>query len=558
MPHPALRLRTLLLSLSLASSAALAQSPSELAGGDEFQVNTYTSQNQAAPAVALYDGGYIVVWESEGSGGSDTEEASIQGQRFDDSGLAVGGEFQVNTTTTGSQQSPTVAAWPDGRFVVLWTSGALDLKGQLYDASGGAVGEEMAIDVTPPAISFTAATFDTGFLVASTEFDPQGSSFDLLGRRFDVDGTSVGSEFAMSDTDNIDGRATLDATPDGSILAVWNSTEQGVVGSGESSVQMRRFDVDGTPLSSAVQVNSYTTGTVGRVATSVAPDGSFMVAWTNEGSPGDDSEPNAVLARRFAADDSPLGEDFQVNSYTSGSQNLYDVQHLPAGGFLVAWGGDVDPTLDADGIGIMASRFAAGGGAVDGPVEDFVISQTTAGAQAEAALAADGAGNLFALWSADSSTGTDSSLRSIQGRRFVAEADIAVSLTNQGDSTTPGGLAAYDLDVTNGGPDAATGVRLELRPPEPLDCIWIADSDPGAGGFSASGEGAIVETLTVPAGGSVVYFLACLVDPAATGLLESTASITALDQTGNDTGDDTATDIDTLTPMTDLSITAAA
>ncbi|MEM6796897.1 MAG: hypothetical protein AAF725_23185, partial [Acidobacteriota bacterium] len=300
MRHHSLLLPITLLA-GLCSGAALDAQPSskqfKLAADDEFQVNTYTTNLQRAPAVARRGDGYVVVWASDGSSGTDVDLDSIQGQLLGGDGLAVGAEFQINTTTTGSQQAPEVASWPDGRFVVVWDSSA-GPRGQIFDATGTAVGAEVEIDATLPTVSLTVETLDSGFIVASSEFDAASGGFNLIGRRFDSAGAAVGGEFAISATEDIDARAALDPMPDGSILAVWSQTEQGPVGQGESSVQMRRLGADGTPLGSAVQVNSYTTGAVGRVKASVASDGSFVVAWANEGSPGDDSDGDAVLARR--------------------------------------------------------------------------------------------------------------------------------------------------------------------------------------------------------------------------------------------------------------------
>ena len=51
----------------------------------------------------------MVVWHSVGSAGSDTDSYSIQGQRYDANGSAVGGQFQVNTYTTSFQFFPAAA-----------------------------------------------------------------------------------------------------------------------------------------------------------------------------------------------------------------------------------------------------------------------------------------------------------------------------------------------------------------------------------------------------------------------------------------------------------------
>ena len=49
--------------------------------GTEFQVNTYTTNNQVFPSVASDSAGnFVVVWQSRGSAGSDTDGYSVQGQ----------------------------------------------------------------------------------------------------------------------------------------------------------------------------------------------------------------------------------------------------------------------------------------------------------------------------------------------------------------------------------------------------------------------------------------------------------------------------------------------
>ena len=102
--------------------------------GGEFQVNTFTTDVQQAPSVAVSaNGDFVVIWENEGgSVGSDTG-LSIAGQRYAADGTPQGGEFQVNTYTTGYQNLPSVAAAPGSDFVVAWTS---------YGSSGTDTSEE--------------------------------------------------------------------------------------------------------------------------------------------------------------------------------------------------------------------------------------------------------------------------------------------------------------------------------------------------------------------------------------------------------------------------------
>ncbi len=86
--------------------------------GSEFQVNTTTAgdQNNASIA-ALADGGFVVVWASDGQDG---EGFGTFGQRYDANGDPIEGEFQINTQTQGDEYKAEVTALANGGFVVTW------------------------------------------------------------------------------------------------------------------------------------------------------------------------------------------------------------------------------------------------------------------------------------------------------------------------------------------------------------------------------------------------------------------------------------------------------
>ncbi|MGB5173125.1 MAG: hypothetical protein WBQ30_00135, partial [Thermoanaerobaculia bacterium] len=108
-----------LLGLVLCLGAARAQEPEPL--GDEFQVNSYTTDYQAGPEVGMGDDGeFVVVWDSKD--GQDGDLTGVFGQRFTRSGVPIGSEFQANTHTTGRQNRSSVGVTPNGSFVVSWDS----------------------------------------------------------------------------------------------------------------------------------------------------------------------------------------------------------------------------------------------------------------------------------------------------------------------------------------------------------------------------------------------------------------------------------------------------
>ncbi len=182
--------------------------------GAEFVVNTTTANDQYQPTItALVGGGFVVVWGDSSSTGGDTFAHAVRAQIFDASGVISGPEFLVNTTTTSGQNQPTVTAFPDGRFVVVWTDQSQSgsdtsfaaIRGQLFDASGAISGAEFLVNTTTAngQIDPTVTTLADGRFVVAWEdnsqiggdasgtgiraqiFDPREAAVVLLGTVFD-------------------------------------------------------------------------------------------------------------------------------------------------------------------------------------------------------------------------------------------------------------------------------------------------------------------------------------------------------------------------------------
>src|SRR6185503_18723587 len=133
--------------LAVLPATVRGQSPA----GSEFRVNTSTEGEELSPSVATDENGnFVVVWQNLGQEGS---SYGIFGQRFDAAGNPLGGEFHVNTYTTGIQALPQVASGPNGDFVVVWNSYGQDgshygVFGRRYNAAGQPQGGEFAVNQT--------------------------------------------------------------------------------------------------------------------------------------------------------------------------------------------------------------------------------------------------------------------------------------------------------------------------------------------------------------------------------------------------------------------------
>ena len=65
----------------------------------------------------------------------DGDSWGVYGQRYAADGAASGDEFLINTYTSNQQQEPSVTALNDGGFVVTWMSNGNDGSGWGYTAS---------------------------------------------------------------------------------------------------------------------------------------------------------------------------------------------------------------------------------------------------------------------------------------------------------------------------------------------------------------------------------------------------------------------------------------
>jgi hypothetical protein len=169
--------------------------------GAEFRVNSFTSGAQQAPSLAVAaDGRFVIVWESREQDGS---HYGVFGQRYDAAGNRAGNEFRVNSITTNVQRRPAVVSAPDGRFVVVWDSNqdvGFGIFGQRYDADGNPAGSEFRIDSNGAgnqAFASVASSAQGGFVVL-WHGRGDGSYDGIFSRVYDAAGNAIGPELRVN------------------------------------------------------------------------------------------------------------------------------------------------------------------------------------------------------------------------------------------------------------------------------------------------------------------------------------------------------------------------
>ncbi len=134
-------------------------------GTVQYQLNAATTvSNEFGVAVTgLASAATVSVWVDEGANGGDIKFLVV------DSANQPVNSGTVNTSTTGLQDSPAVAANPDGsNFVVVWrdtTQNSGDIRVRTYDSDGTVVSSELAV---ANIISLDQQNADVAFVSANT------------------------------------------------------------------------------------------------------------------------------------------------------------------------------------------------------------------------------------------------------------------------------------------------------------------------------------------------------------------------------------------------------
>lgn len=384
------------------SAPALADGPPPL--GTEFQINAYTTDWQAIPAVAMDpEGSFVVVWASYDQDGGPW--SGVFGQRYDAGATPLGEEFQVNTYTTGPQYRPAVATGASGDFVVVWQSFSQDgsawgVFGQRYDAGGEPAGGEFQVNTYTTSHQYdprVAADASGNFVVVWTGAD--GFAGGIFGQRYDATGAPLGGEFQVNTyTTGSQGGPAVAVATTGDFVVVWVSFQDGSAW----GVFGQRFDASGNPLGTEFQVNSHTIGSQLDAKVAAHASGTFVVVWKS----GDGSD-DGIFGQRYDAAGNPVGREFLVNSYTPFDQSYVEVAGDASGSFVVVWSSDYQDGSDS---GIFGQRYDAAGNRSE---TEFQVNTYTSNDQRWPSVAADASGDFVVAWSTP-----DGSIDGVFGQRF--------------------------------------------------------------------------------------------------------------------------------------------
>lgn len=421
--------------LGFAALPVAAQAP--VPEGAEFKINTYTTQSGNLPSVAGdADGDSVVVWQSYGSSGADTSDSSIQGRRFASDGTAQGAQFEVNTFTTGRQEKSSVAAAAGGDFIVVWRSWGSSgsdaseesIQGQRYASSGIAQGEQFQVNTYTTAdqsYPSVAAASDGDFVVvweSRGSFGTDTDTFSIQGQRYASDGSLQGAQFQVNTYTVFQQKApSVAAEADGDFVVAWASGGSFETTGLDWNILGQRYASDGSARGAEFLVNTYTTDTQRTPSVAAAADGEFVVVWRTSDSYG--GGVYGIYGQRYASDGSAEGAEFQVNTYTTNRRLVPKAAVASGGAFVVVWMSESSSGTDTSGWSVQGRPYASDGSAQGG---EFLVNTYTTNDQWSPAVAAAGDRDFVVVWVSDGSSGTDTGTFSIQGQRYHVAGAVAV------------------------------------------------------------------------------------------------------------------------------------
>lgn len=303
-------------------------SPDGSPGPADFVVNTTAEEQNQISVTTLPDGNVLVAWSSTDltTGGSDIHARVVE------SNGAIGPEFILNSGANSAEVGVAAATLTNGETLVAsYTSGAgspSDIVGHFLNADGTPTGSEFTINSTLSGLQFqpaVAAMPDGNAFVTWVHSSGQGDDV-LYGRILNPDGTANAADFKISSSDAIDQLGPrVTALAHDHVLVTWSSG---------GAIEGRIFDGHGAAMGQDFLISPAGGSGVSSAESSVTAlaDGRAVVVWAQ-----DNGSSDAIYARVVNADGTMSHPEFIVNSATGLGESAPHVSELPNGEIFVTW-----------------------------------------------------------------------------------------------------------------------------------------------------------------------------------------------------------------------------
>ncbi|MGJ7042978.1 Ca2+-binding RTX toxin-like protein [Shinella sp. BE166] len=302
--------------------------------GVETRIDALSADLELSPSVtALADGGWVVSFSTFDG----TTEQVLQ-QRFDANGNTVGPLADISPGLVGDDEyEQSTTALPDGGWIVTWTletsGGDTSIYQQRFDLNGVSTGLTQLSSSTGDLISVqpsVATLADGGWVTVWTIYDFFNDSFELHIRTFDADGTPRDSETLTSA--NYDDYGILDpivtTLADGGWVVTWTSEYQ----DGDSlGIYQQAFNADGSMRGVESRVNTTTFDAQALQTAASLPGGGWVVAWADSS--------GEIFQQVFDRLGRPVGRETLVSG-ADFALGYPSIAVLDDGSWVISWSGN--------------------------------------------------------------------------------------------------------------------------------------------------------------------------------------------------------------------------
>ena len=390
------------------------------------QVNTTTSGVQHLPSVAaLANGTFVVAWVDESTATAGNPAATIRAQVVAVTGALLGNEITVSGGAASQSAPPNVFALADGRFVVTWES---------VNVTGGTVVSTGA----------RAVTFDASGNLSTASFPVAVGGSNLsqpVGAQSVDGGIQIAAVHAQGSSSDV--RIETLSYPDLVTLPGLTLTADTVIGAPRG---------DGLDSRGGVIAG--------------LSNGNSVVAWQSDPTTngGGAFDIRVQLRDPYGA---AIGGPVVVSSPSGFDQSRPSVTGLANGGFVVAWSNRHFETTTSGGTtratDITAQLFDDTGAAMGGT---FTVNSVVVRNQTEPRVVSVQGGGFVALWTSEIDSGQHTV---VLGQRFAPDGARIGSEFTAGDGTiirssTPAAAGLHDgkLFLTFSGNDGAATANYGL------------------------------------------------------------------------------------------------
>ncbi len=343
--------------------------------GSELAIANPLNVTRSSPAISMNASGeFVITWTSAAQDG---DGAGIYAQRFQADGTPYGqpasslsgtfsnpNEFRVSRETVSDQQTPDVAFYDDGRFIITWQSldniaGNLstNIRYALFDSAGThitTIDEFASTDSTTNQLTPVVAIENSnGTAIIAFEKEDLAGTDQIVFRQIGADGVAIGGSATSIGSVSPASRPSIAMNDSGRFVIGWNETIIGI-----DSSWMTVFASDLSPFTTQlVAPVEFTDQPNGKV--DIDAQGNLVGVWQNNGSGDFD-----VYARQFNAEGVAVGGRLLLSTDNTGDQVTPDVVIHGSTASAVYAG---ESSTDAAGIVLTRFSFAPVGAVVTLP-----------------------------------------------------------------------------------------------------------------------------------------------------------------------------------------------